>query len=383
VSGIGSLRDEFGDFDGRVWLNAAHQGPLPLRAADAARRAIADKLAPHRIADEDFRHVPEELRSALARTIGALPDDVILGNSTTYGLHLLAHGLPLRDGDEVLLVDGDFPATVVPWLRLRERGVRVRLLEPRARPLPPEQLEAELGPRTRVFCSSWVFSLSGETVDLAEFGRVCREREVVFVVNGSQGVGARPLDVAAAPADALVSCGFKWLCGPYATGFCWIRPDVRDTLEYRQDYWLAQLTGDDLSSEAAYALRDDLGARRFDVFGTANFLDFAPWRAAVELLLEVGLERIAAHDDALVQLLVDGLAAIPRLRLASPADQPARSALVLASHVDEDRTDGLHAALAAGGVDVALRGGLLRLSPHLYNTSEDVERALALLARHA
>jgi cysteine desulfurase/selenocysteine lyase len=150
--------------------------------------------------------------------------ELVLGNSTTYGLHLLAHGLPLHRGDEVLLVDGDFPATVIPWLPLERRGIRVRRLEPEARPLSAAQLEAELTPATRVFCSGWVFSFTGEAIDLDAIGRLCRERGVLFVVNASQAIGARLLDLGATPVDALVSCGFKWLCGPYGTGFAGWRP---------------------------------------------------------------------------------------------------------------------------------------------------------------
>jgi selenocysteine lyase/cysteine desulfurase len=98
-----------------------------------------------------------------------------------------------------VLVDGDFPATVVPWLPLAERGVRVRLLEPEGGVLEAGQLEAELGPATRLFCTSWVFSFTGQKVDLAALGRVCRRAGVTFVVNGSQAVGAVPWTWPACP----------------------------------------------------------------------------------------------------------------------------------------------------------------------------------------
>jgi cysteine desulfurase/selenocysteine lyase len=113
---------DFGGFDGRAWLNCAHQGPLPRVAVRAAERALAQKAAPHRLGDEAFAEVPRRLKGALGRLAGVPADQVILGNSTTYGLHLLTQGVPWRAGDEVLLVEGDFPATIVPWLPLAERG---------------------------------------------------------------------------------------------------------------------------------------------------------------------------------------------------------------------------------------------------------------------
>ncbi|HEV3462505.1 MAG TPA: aminotransferase class V-fold PLP-dependent enzyme [Actinomycetota bacterium] len=368
----------FGGFEGRAWLNCAHQGPLPLVAVAAAERALADKLAPHRLGDEAFAEVPARLKDALGRLAGVPPEEAILGNSTSYGLQLLVQGVDWRQGDEVLLVDGDFPATIVPWLPLADRGVRVRLLRPEGGALAAGQLEAELTPATRLFCSSWVFSFTGQAVDLAALGRVCRRAGVTFVVNGSQAVGAVPLDLADLPVDALVSCGFKWLCGPYGTGFCWLRPDLLASLTYRPAYWLSHLAQDDLGRDAGYRLRGDLGAAGYDVPGTANFLTFRPWTASVEYLLGKGIDRVADWDQALVERFLQGLDP-DRYRLVSPRRGPARSALVVFGHHRPDRTPELHRRLTEAGVDVAFRRGNLRISPHLYNTPADIDRALEVL----
>jgi selenocysteine lyase/cysteine desulfurase len=370
--------EDFGGFEGRAWLNCAHQGPLPLVAVAAAERALADKAAPHRLGDQAFTEVPGRLKAALGRLVGVPADQVVLGNSTTYGLHLLVHGVDWRQGDEVLLVEGDSPATIVPWLPLADRGVRVRLLRPEGGALDAGRLEAELTPATRLFCTSWVFSFTGQAVDLPALGRVCRRAGVTFVVNGSQGVGAAPLDLAALPVDALVSCGFKWLCGPYGTGFCWLAPDLLASLTHRPAYWLGHLAQDDLGGHSEIRLRDDLGAAAWDVFGTANFLNFRPWTASVEYLLGLGTERVAARDQALVERFLQGLDP-DRYRLVSPRQGPGRSTLVVLGHHRPGRTEALHERLAAAGVDVALRRGRLRVSPHLYNTDADVDRALEVL----
>jgi cysteine desulfurase / selenocysteine lyase len=375
-------RDEFGPFEGRLWLNVAHQGPLPRRARAALEAVARDKTAPHRMGDDSFWEVPAALKLALAPFIGAAPEDIILGNSTSYGLHLLAHGLNWRAGDEVLLVDGDFPATVVPWLWLGERGVRVRMIKPRTRPLDVGQLADEISADTRLLCSSWVFSLTGEAVDIDAIGGLCHERGVLFVLNGTQAVGARSLDVDRGAVDALVSCGFKWLCGPYATGFCWVKPDLLERLNYHQDYWLAHMQQSDLAQEGGYQLRDDLRASRYDVFGTANFFDFVPWTAALELLKDVGVDAIEAHDQHLVDMILSRLSDSRRVRVVSPIRGPARSAIVVISHTDPSLNPAVYEKLRADGIDIALRSGNLRLSPHLHNSVEDVARAVEAIARH-
>jgi selenocysteine lyase/cysteine desulfurase len=280
----------------------------------------------------------------------------------------------------VLLVAGEFPATVVPWLWLQERGVRIRVLEPRTRPLETEQLAEEFTHRTRLFCCSWVFSFTGEAIDVDAIGRVCRERNVRFVLNATQGVGARTIDVRHTPIDALVSCGFKWLCGPYATGFSWIHPDLFSELNYHQDYWLSSMQQTDLATEGGHKLREDLSASRYDVFGTANFFNFVPWTAALEQLGELGVQAISAHNERLVDMIIEQLDGAHRLRVLSPLSGPARSAIVVISHADPAR---LHARLSEEGIDTALRAGNLRLSPHVHSDESDIQRALAALARHA
>ena len=371
---------DFGPFDGRVWLNCAHQAPLPKCAAEAAHEAVRWKVQPWELTTARFTGVPKRLREALSRLIAADPTDVILANSASYGLHLIANGIDWRDGDEVLCMKGDFPSDILPWLGLARLGVQVRQLEPRDTVLGADEVAAAIGPRTRLFCTTWVHSFSGHGIDLDAIGGVCRERGVLFAANVSQALGARPLDVGVAPLDAIVCAGWKWLCGPYATGFCWLRPELRESLVYNQNYWLAMLTSDDLGQDALdLNPAADVGGRRYDVFGTANFFNFAAFAASLEYLLGIGMPAVAAHDQALVERFLAGL---PRedFDVLSPQAGPARSTLVLISAKDRARNRAIHESLAKAGIHVAFRAGSLRLSPHVYNTPDDIDRALKALA---
>src|SRR5215472_9515529 len=253
---VSEAAGQFGPFDGRIWLNTAHQGPLPRPAVDAARYAAELKAAPHRIGDADFSEVPERLRVLLARLVGGAPEQIVLGNSTSYGLHLVANGLPWEAGDEVLVIDGDYPATILPWRRLGARGVRVRPLCPASGLLTASELAVAIGSRTRVLAVTWVDSFTGRALDLDALGQVCRRAGVLLVVNASQALGARPIDVSATPVDAVISCGYKWLCGPYGTGFAWLHPGLLDRLRPQQAYWLAMQAGrglDQMRSTSAWA----------------------------------------------------------------------------------------------------------------------------------
>jgi selenocysteine lyase/cysteine desulfurase len=156
-----------------------------------------------------------------------------------------------------------------------------------------------------------------------------------------------------------------------------LRPELLRRLEYEQGYWLAQV--DEIANPPdRYELRDDLAAAAYDVFCTANLSTYPAWRQAVALLLDHGLEEIERHDQALVDQLIDGL---PRhWRLCSPATGPQRSTLVF---IEPDESDGVQRALArlaSAGIDAGQRVGRLRISPHIHNTSEDIDRLLVALA---
>jgi cysteine desulfurase/selenocysteine lyase len=374
-----ALDYRFGPFNGGVWLNCAHQGPLPHPARDAALDAVAAKTAPATMTDEAFTDVPARLRGALARLIGANEDDVLLANSTSYTLNVVAQGLSWRAGDEVVCVDGDFPATVLPWRTLEDKGVRVSLIGDGDARIDADTVAAAIGPRTRVVCLSWVFSFFGHAVDIASIARACRERDVWCVINASQAVGARPLNVTSLEIDALACCGFKWLCGPYATGFGWLRPELRAQLDYPQPHWLRAQSARGLNRVLDYTLSDNVTATAFDVFCNANFFNYAPLAAAVKMLGDIGIERIAAHDQQLIDELIESLDR-SKYELLSPASGEQRSTLVYLSHQDPAANERIAEGLRQRRISIAQREGRLRVAPHLHNSSNDITRLTEALS---
>ena len=370
--------DTFGPFEGRVWLNAAHQGPLPRDAVEAAKRAVRRKIQPHLIEDEDFHRTPARLRAALARLVNASENDIVLGNSASYGLHLIANGLAWRRGDEVLVPDDDFPASILPWTVLESQGVKVRRLTTKEGSLTADALESELDERTRVVCVSWVNSFSGRVNDLVSLGSLCRDRGILIVVNASQGLGSLTLDVDVLPVDAVTSCGFKWLCGPYGTGFCWLHPDLESRLESHQAYWLT-LAGERWSDLERHGdvPAGDLGAARFDVFGTANFLNFEPWTASLEHFLTIGLDEIREHNAMLLDHLVAGIDT-DEWQIISGRPPSERSTMVVLEPRRESADEAV-GRLARAQIDVAERRGRIRISPHLYNSFGDIDSVLEVL----
>jgi selenocysteine lyase/cysteine desulfurase len=374
----GQFADHFGPFGGRCWFDTAHQGPMPRIAVQAATKALAQRIRPHEIQDADFFDVPERLRQSLGKLVGAEPKDIILGNSTTYGLDLLANGIRWRPDDEILLVKGDFPADISPWSVLQHRGVTIRFCEPSERSITAEALEQEFSRKTRLFCTSWVNSFTGYAVDIVGIGQVCRNRGVLFVLNASQALGARALDLRHTSLDAITCCGYKWLCGPYGTGFCWLTPSLRDSLLPLHAYWLPMQAGRTLDDMRDAKAPHDLGARAWDVFCTANFLNFLPWTACINLFLAEGPERISSYDESLVEHLLRSIDR-RKFEVLSPESGSLRSTLIVARPLALSAGSMWRQRLYSAGIDVALREENLRIAPHLHNTMADVDRLLNAL----
>lgn len=378
------MRADYSDFfelGDTNWINTAHQGALPHKAATAAKEAVDWKLHPFELTSERFARVPARLRRALAILINAPESEIALANSASYGLHLIANAFPWRNGDEIIVMATDFPSDILPWLTLEKRfGIKVRRLHPAGRVIAPDELREAMTPKTRLFCVTWVHSFSGHAIDLDALGEICHANDVQFVVNGSQAIGARPLDVSNHPVDAITTVGFKWLCGPYGTGFCWLSPRLMDQLQRTKAYWLSMLSADDLAGELGELTAGPLHtAADFDIFGTANFFNFTAFAEAVELLLEMGLQNIAAHDQSLVQMLVD-ICDASSFQLISPSEaSERRSSLVLITHEDRSRIDTLKRDLDAARIHTAMRAGALRLSPHLYNSPAQITAVTDLI----
>ncbi|MDO8580788.1 MAG: aminotransferase class V-fold PLP-dependent enzyme [Candidatus Omnitrophota bacterium] len=373
-------KNNFASFDGKIWLNAASEGPLPLNAAHALEESVGWKSKPYLLDNAKFASVPLELKQSLGKLIGVKARDVILANSASYGLHLLANGLPWRKNDEIILMANDFPTDILPWLALEKQGVNVRQISARHQVIEPEDLAANISSKTKLFCISHVHTFTGVTVDVEGLAKICQQKNIIFVLNCSQSVGTMPIDLSRLAVDAVVSAGYKWLCGPYGTGFCWIRPELRDKLTLNQAYWVSLCSQEDLKSEGPLTLRDlksARSARKFDVFGTANFFNFVPWRAAIDFWLEIGIENVQAYHQTLIDRLIQGLGS--QYELISPREGNRRSSIVVISHRDKTKNQRIFDGLVARGIYPAFWKNNIRISAHVYNTAQEIDRLLTLL----
>lgn len=378
---VQALRErEFPHVGRKPYLNAASMGPLPERARLAVDGYNLRRSRIHELRGDDFEPTLARARAAAARLVGASPDEIALMPNTSHGLNLAAQCLPLEPGRRIVVSDLEFPANVYPWAQVAKEGrARVDVVRGDALGRPdPDRLMEELDRGdVGIFALSAVQFATGWLADLPAFGRFCRERGIWFVVDAIQALGCIPVDVRAAEIDVLATGGHKWLCGPFGTGFAYVRRELVPLMEPRVVGWTAMQASADYADCCAYRweLVDD--ARRFEV-ATQPFQDVAGFTASLELLLEVGPARIREHVLRILDPLAEWVAGRDEGTMVS-AMEPARRSGIFAFRCGDAAQ--AYAALRGAGVQCVVREGSIRLSPHLYNTAEEVAVVMDVLGR--
>lgn len=318
-----------------------------------------------------FHEVEEETRALAGRLLGAEPQHVALLSSASEALTALAGSLDLKSGDEVIISELEFPSNVLPWLRLRQNGVHVKLAPARAGALVFEDVAALISPRTRLISLSLVSYKTGAYLPFVP--RLAREAQrvgAVISIDATQAVGRIPVSLEGI--DYLMCSSFKWLLGPHGLAIVYVSPQLRERLNPMAVGW--------------YSVPDCFQPDRFENYqlkegaaclasGMPNFPSIYAFRRALEFILAAGVERIQETIRPVVTKIYDGIAdmGLPLLTPAAPA--PA-SGIVAFEHPDAAR---IGAALQQEGVIVWAGDGRVRASAHLYNDPDDAARYLDVL----
>lgn len=358
------------------YLNNGSTGPLPRRTVEALADFNERRAAPYLITEEVQFGTLRRSRELCARLVGARPADIALMVNTSYGLNLAARALPLDAGDVIITNDREFPANIYPWMALEREGISLERI-PCVDGLPDEDalIRALDRPEVKLLTTSWVSFASGYRMDLARIGAACRERGIFFVVDAIQGLGALTLDLARVPVDILACGAQKWLLSPWGTGFVYVRPELVQQIEPQAVGWLSTRASENFGSLVDYDLTYLPDARRFEVI-TVPFQDFSGMNASLELLFELGPAAIEAHVADLATRIVDWATSRRDVSLVTPSSPERRAGIVTVRPRD---TAAAAAKLTQDGVVFSVREGGIRLSPHCFNTREEVDAALAAL----
>ncbi|NJN16099.1 MAG: aminotransferase class V-fold PLP-dependent enzyme [Oscillochloris sp.] len=373
-SALADYRAEFPITERYAYLSHAAVSPINRRVAAAVQGYIEEAQY-----DSPMNLFPKwigtmgDLRQRLATLINAAsPEEIALMPNTASGINTVAVSLPLRPGDNVLVLDGDYPANVYPWQQLAYKGVLTKVVPQRNGGLDLDLLTARIDARTRVIALSTVMFATGFRNDLEAVGRICKERGIYFAVDGIQSLGVLPMDVQACNIDFLAAGSQKWLLSAPGAGLLYVRRERLAELEPGAYVGAGSVV--DFMNYLDYNLTFPATADRFNL-GTPNISGALALHAAVSLIQEVGVERIAHHVGTLVDALITDLQERGFILCADTAPQH-RSGIVVAQV-----PDGMAACqkLESAAVIATARGAGVRLAPHFYNTVDEVMRVGAAL----
>lgn len=360
-----------------AYLNCGYMSPLSHAVREAGERGVGKKARPWEIGSSDFFDDSERARGLFARLLGVPADRVALAPSASYGLAAVAHNAPVAKGQSILVLAEQFPSNVYPWRELARRvGADVVTV-----PRPTDDdwtsvVLSHIDDRTALAALPACHWTDGGRVDLATVAAALRQRGAHLVVDVTQSLGAMPFDVEAVRPDALVAAGYKWLMGPYSQAFLYVGDAYvsGDPIEHN---WITRAGAEDFARLVHY--RDELqeGARRFDVGERSNFALVPMMARALEQVLEWGVERIHATAAAMTSRIAKRAA---ELGIDSVPEKH-RAGHYLGLRFGGGVPEGLAAKLAAESVYVSVRGNSVRVTPHVYNDQEDVERLLEVLER--
>jgi selenocysteine lyase/cysteine desulfurase len=327
----------------------------------------------------DFREEIEgqlrDLRQRFATLINARSvDEIVLMPNTASGINTAALSLPLRPGDNVLVLDGDYPANIYPWMNLAYRGVLTKIVPARNGGLDLNLLESRIDSHTRVIAMSTVVFATGFRNDIEAVGRICKQRGIFLVVDGIQSLGALPFDVQAANVDFLAAGSQKWLMGPIGGGFLYVRRELLDELVAGPYVGAASVVDSQNFLDYNFTLQPT--AERFSL-GSSGIMNQLGLRASVTLLQEIGIERIAERVLMLAGVAIGDLQERGYRIVAGSAPEH-RSGIVI---VEVDDPTATCARLQEAGIICIARGKGFRIAPHFYNTEQEVLRVGEVLGR--
>ncbi|MGI9627308.1 MAG: aminotransferase class V-fold PLP-dependent enzyme [Longimicrobiales bacterium] len=372
---IDRLRREFPIADSHVFLNHAGVGPTSLRVVDAVGDFMTSMAHLGRPSFDDWEAIADGCRDRFAKMIGAVPEEIAFIRNTSHGLSLVASGLDWRAGDRIAVATAvEYPSNVYPWLDLQNRGlVQVDDIEAPGGVVTVEAVERALRPETRLLAVSSAQYATGGVTDLTALGTLCRDRGVLFCVDGIQTVGALPVDVKSAGIHFMSADSHKWMLGMMGIGAIYVDREVIPHVHPPLIGWRS--TTDSFNFDRVHLELVDT-AVRFEE-GSLAYPLIAGFAAALDILLEVGVPETAAHVGRLVERLADGLSSIGCL--VGP-EESARRHIATFTHPGLDgevMLESLHAAR----IVTSYRRGAVRVSPHFYNTNEDMDRVVDTVRR--
>jgi selenocysteine lyase/cysteine desulfurase len=365
-------KSEFISIDDNAHLCAGGESPMLKSHRQAVDRFMFDKSRGELARELEAERV-EQARSKCARLFSVNADEITFLSNSSEGINNVAYGLDWQAGDNVVIVDVEFPSGILPWTRLESRGVEIRIVRHRQWQIDLEDISAQIDTRTRVVAISQVSMLTGQRIDVAALSQTVRSSNALLLLDATHAAGVVPVD--ARLADVMVSSCYKWLLGTHGAAVFFVNRQTLPDFEPPFLGWNSSASHGGWEQPTQFTLQPTL--HRFQP-GNAGFISIYILDNALDRLLEIGIDHIESHALALsgqLRAAVDELGF--ELMTPAPDVQRAGNVSFLADNLESIRAQLERRQVLVWGAYAGF--GRLRISTHLYNDSDDIERCIAAL----
>jgi selenocysteine lyase/cysteine desulfurase len=366
------VRADFPIVEGRAYLNSAYIAPIPRQVVEAGT-AFLEAKSRRPLGLNELLGTDETLRTQFARLVNATADEIALLFSTAEGENVIAQGLDLVAGDNVVVDELHYPTEFVLYRALEaSRGIELRIVRHRDGAVDASDFAPHIDRRTRIVSVAWVSHQNGFRHDMRPIADLAHAHGAVFYADAVQAAGMFPIDVRAAGVDALCCGSYKWMLAGFGVAPFFIRRELIDRIR--------------LDRFGEFQIDRELPDHHFELVNTARKFDYCSrafgaarqLSAGLSYLERVGVARIEEHTVGLAQRLYDGLARQGH-RLFTP---PGNRSSIVTMYTTKPMAD-VRAAFHAANVDVTVRNGQVRIAAALFNTADEADRCLEVTRRLA
>lgn len=362
--------------DDVTYLNCANLSPQLRSVSAAGVSAVGSKTWPWKIIPSDWFSGPETLRGLAAKVVGVDADSIALVSSVSYGIAIAAANVPVARGQSIVLLHEEYPSNYYAWKELARRcGAGIRIVERGTDGTWTQAILDAIDETTAVVSVPNCHWTDGSLIDLEKVGEKTRSVGASLVIDASQSLGARPLNIGKIQPDFMVSVGYKWLLGPYSLGYLYAAPKWQEAGKPIENSWLSRAGSEDFARLVEYRNEYRPGARRFDMGECPSFILVPMAIAALRQILEWKVESIQRTLAVLTEKIA-GEATKLGCGILPASD---RVGHMIGVRLPNGIPAGLGKRLAEAGIFVSIRGDAVRIAPYLYNDESDIERFFAVL----
>jgi len=368
------IKAAFPALNNMVFLNSAGLTPIPAPCRDVMLEMTQDLCSYAYLKMAKWELQVSKARQTAAAITGCSPKEMAFVKNTSTGVSIVASGLRLAPGDEVIINDLEFPSNVYPWLNLERKGVVVRRAKSVKGKVTPDAIAEQVTTRTKALAISSIQYATGHKTDLAALGQMARDKGFLLFVDAIQSMGAFPMDVKKLGIHFLSAGGFKWLCGPVGTGIFYCDQEKLDDLELTVTGW------NTVENPIMYHIIDykpKNNAQRFEE-ASGDYIGICGLGESLNILHSTGIEKIGEHIVALTDYLEEKLRS-RGYQILSPRDEADKSGIMVFTPLSGKTPEDVCKKLDQKKILTAPRGGGVRVSPHFFNTTEDMDQLLYAL----